>query len=143
MAHFITDRCIGCTACARVCPTGAISGARQAVHVIDPELCIDCSTCTRVCPETAIMDEHGAFKPRVPRRSEWPKPEVDPVLCSGCEFCVSACPFGCLELTGGGPFTGTATLVRPKDCVGCGICESVCIKGAIVVRAPVPGAGAA
>lgn len=136
MAHTITDRCIGCTACARVCPTGAISGARQTIHVIDPELCIDCSTCTRVCPETAIMDNHGVFKPRVPKRSEWPKPEVDPILCSGCEFCVSACPFGCLELTGGGAFAGTATLARPKDCVGCGICESVCIKNAIVVRPP-------
>lgn len=144
MAHRITDLCIGCTACARVCPTGAIRGGKQVQHVIDPELCIDCGTCTRVCPETAIMDGAGVFKERVARRSDWPKPQVDADLCSGCEFCVSACPFGCLEIAGGaGAFAGTAVLARPKDCVGCGICESVCIKNAIVVRRPAQVAGAA
>lgn len=142
MAHSITDRCIGCTACTKVCPVRAISGQRQEIHRIDPGLCIDCGSCTRVCPQSAISDPYGVFKPRIPKRSDWPKPAVDPVLCSGCEFCVSICPFGALELVGGGPMWGTSHLARPNDCVGCGLCETVCAKAAIRVLAPAPGAAA-
>lgn len=136
MAHRITDKCIGCTACTKVCPTRAISGERKQQHVIDPALCIDCSACTRVCPATAIMDQFGVFKARVPKRSDWPKPVVDPLLCSGCSFCVSICPFGCLELEGGGPMWGICRLVKPNECVACRQCESVCIKSAIRVVPP-------
>ena len=46
--------CIGCTACLRICPTGAISGARKHPHVIDPELCISCGACAVKCPVKAI-----------------------------------------------------------------------------------------
>lgn len=136
MAHRITDLCIGCTACKRVCPTYAITGDKQVQHVIDPTLCIDCSACVRVCPATAIMDQYGVYKERVAKRSDWAKPVVNVELCSGCEFCVSICPFDCLELVGGGPMEGVAHLARPKDCVACRQCEEVCGKNAIVVVTP-------
>lgn len=136
MAHRITDLCIGCTACARVCPTEAITGDKQVMHVIDPTLCIDCHACTRVCPTTAIMDQDGAFLPRMPKRSDWPKPVVYEDLCSGCSFCVDICPRDCLELVGGGPMIGVSALVRPNDCVSCRQCEEVCAKHAIMVVPP-------
>ncbi|MFY9494644.1 MAG: NADH-ubiquinone oxidoreductase-F iron-sulfur binding region domain-containing protein, partial [Limnochordia bacterium] len=48
------EACIGCTACVRVCPTGAISGERKKPHVIQPEVCISCGICAGKCPVKAI-----------------------------------------------------------------------------------------
>ncbi|NLF93627.1 MAG: NADH-quinone oxidoreductase subunit NuoF [Oligosphaeraceae bacterium] len=47
-------KCRGCTACVRVCPVGAISGALKQPHVIDPEKCIKCGACKAACRFAAI-----------------------------------------------------------------------------------------
>ena len=47
-------KCIGCTACARVCPTNAISGAVRQPHEICQEKCIKCGTCAKTCKFSAI-----------------------------------------------------------------------------------------
>ena len=49
--------CTGCTVCARNCPTGAISGERRKLHVIDNEVCIRCGICMQVCNFNAITVE--------------------------------------------------------------------------------------
>lgn len=49
-------KCIGCTKCARNCPTGAISGELRKPHVIDPEKCIKCRECKIGCPKHAIKE---------------------------------------------------------------------------------------
>jgi NADH:ubiquinone oxidoreductase subunit F (NADH-binding)/NAD-dependent dihydropyrimidine dehydrogenase PreA subunit len=51
------DTCTGCGACAKVCPTEAISGEKKEPHEIDPELCIRCKLCLSRCPEEAIYAE--------------------------------------------------------------------------------------
>lgn len=51
----ITDKCRGCTACARVCPVGAISGEVRQQHSIDPEKCTKCETCIEKCRFDAIV----------------------------------------------------------------------------------------
>jgi coenzyme F420-reducing hydrogenase delta subunit/ferredoxin len=44
------EKCQACMICARRCPTGAIVGAKNQVHVIDQSKCIKCETCFEVCP---------------------------------------------------------------------------------------------
>ena len=51
----VEDLCKGCTACARKCPVGAISGAVKQAHTIDNEKCIKCGVCMDTCKFNAII----------------------------------------------------------------------------------------
>ena len=55
LTFHITDKCIGCTKCARNCPVDAISGEVKKLHVIDTEKCIKCGACLEACPVDAII----------------------------------------------------------------------------------------
>jgi ferredoxin len=50
-----SENCVGCTACARVCPVNAISGQRKEVHHINPSICIKCGACMEKCKFDAIF----------------------------------------------------------------------------------------
>jgi len=56
LVRYVIDpsKCVGCTACARVCPVNAISGELRKVHYIDNDVCIRCGSCIEVCRFGAI-----------------------------------------------------------------------------------------
>ncbi len=52
--YILEDKCIGCTACKRVCPTDCISGEVKKLHTIDQDKCIKCGACYDKCKFGAI-----------------------------------------------------------------------------------------
>ena len=46
--------CIGCMACKKACPSGAIVGERKNAHYIIVDRCIGCGACVDACPKHSI-----------------------------------------------------------------------------------------
>ena len=49
------DKCKGCSACARKCPVGAITGEIKSPFTIDTDKCIKCGACVETCKFNAII----------------------------------------------------------------------------------------
>jgi NADH-quinone oxidoreductase subunit F len=57
LTYTIDDNCNGCTACARACPTDAITGEKKQLHVINQDACIKCGKCFTVCRFDAVIKD--------------------------------------------------------------------------------------
>lgn len=53
--RIVEDKCKGCTACIRKCPSQAIKGAPKAPHYIIEDKCVSCGACMDACKFDAIV----------------------------------------------------------------------------------------
>ena len=53
--YSINEKCIGCTACVKVCPVDCIEGKVKELHVIDQDACIACGACYDACKFDAVV----------------------------------------------------------------------------------------
>jgi len=51
----VSDKCSGCTLCAKKCPVNAISGKVKELHKIDQNKCTKCGICKSICKFDAIL----------------------------------------------------------------------------------------
>ena len=134
-SYTITDKCIGCTLCAKQCPVNAINGELKQKHNINQNLCISCGLCGKVCPQSAIIDADGIVAEKQPK-AQWQKPYIKQ-SCVGCSVCVEVCPKNCLEISKAkykGDISTKAQLAKPNDCIGCGLCKNSCPIDAITMH---------
>jgi Pyruvate/2-oxoacid:ferredoxin oxidoreductase delta subunit len=137
MPHFIhgdvkeniKKPCIGCTACLTKCPTEAIVGGKNQLHVIIANKCIDCGVCGNVCPVTCITDQFDRLVPRK-QMTQRPRPVINKDNCTGCTYCVDYCPEDVLEMRGDGNIQ-VSHLVGVSGCIGCALCAEICPHDAI------------
>ncbi|MBU1169978.1 MAG: 4Fe-4S dicluster domain-containing protein [Proteobacteria bacterium] len=137
MAYYITEDCIGCTSCAKLCPTGAAQGEKKKHHQIVQEHCIECGTCGRICPKDAVEDPFGS-RVKGEKKKFWKKPEFNLKTCSACGICVDACPVGCIIYGKASKKDKTAypELISNDGCISCGFCVYECPVDAVTLVPP-------
>lgn len=128
MAFHIRNECIGCGACKKKCPWGAILGEKKQKHVIDPTLCRECGCCWYTCPKSVVEDPKGFCREKGVKR-DLPKAAIDSHGCVGCQTCYLNCAQGAIEFKSG-ILTGHCK-VNQDECKSCGNCLEYCVNDCI------------
>ncbi len=143
------DRCIGCGACMKVCPTNTLQPVAFIAGldgffspVITPQRgpCEPlCNACGHVCPTEAI-------RPLSPEEKIWARVGTAQVLrhkClawefdRGCLVCDEVCPYDAIHLRSVPEVSVAVPFVNERRCAGCGFCEHHCpvtAESAIIVE---------
>ena len=133
MAYNISEKCSGCTICAKLCPVFAIDGEKDKRHTVNEKRCVNCGVCGKICQKSAVSDNTGETCVPV-KRAQWPKPVINKEICSACSICVNDCTPGALRISlpqFRGDIKVFAELFQAQKCIGCAICEAHCPLGLI------------
>lgn len=130
--------CVGCQACYRACPFGAVEIVDPHYHTevagapvtdshscyIDPAKCKECGFCVIECPVDVIslVDESGAPKERSHYNRVW----IEESECIGCTKCARNCPVDAITGEKKKPFH-----IDESKCRRCGVCLEGCPKNAV------------
>lgn len=52
-------RCIGCEMCVEVCPHGVLAMQGKKAKIVDRDACMECGACAKNCPTMAISVRAG------------------------------------------------------------------------------------
>jgi ferredoxin len=98
--------CVGCGACASVCPTAHIAARRTDDHyeiwghrfetpicVVDESRCVGCGACEEACPFSVARVALAVGGGRIAR--------IPAASCRGCGACLGACPGGAITQPAG------------------------------------------
>jgi NADH-quinone oxidoreductase subunit F len=58
LKYEITEKCVGCTRCAKQCPVRCITGTPKKRHEIDQERCLKCGACMEQCRVDGAIIRH-------------------------------------------------------------------------------------
>ena len=76
VSHAINEKCNGCHACVKPCPTEAIIGKPKELHYVVQDKCIQCGACYQICTHDAINRVKRGEGDSIQRRArgQWSAP---------------------------------------------------------------------
>jgi ferredoxin len=131
-AENFLSRCVGCAACAAVCPVGVIRLTRKSHPslVYGRDYCqYSCVECGKVCPTDAItrLDVETKRRTRVALSSLTLSRCVVVTKNQACGACAEVCPTHALSMLSYDNVPGlTIPSFDGEYCIGCGACLCVC-----------------
>ena len=93
--------CLGYGSCTRVCKYGAIS-VKNGVAVVDEDLCVGCMACAQVCPRkviTAVEPDRNVVIGCNSLAQGAVTNRACTICCIGCGKCMKTCPSGAITIT--------------------------------------------
>lgn len=133
MPYRVSEDCVGCGACSKKCPEGAIEGKIKVRFDINPDLCQECGACFDTCPRGAVIDPEGNRSPKKLKKKKEVKAHIDREICAGCKNCFLNCPQKAISIVKRGVLSAPYCRVNPESCTGCGTCTQYCITGAVTL----------
>ena len=124
--------CLGYGSCTKVCKYGAIS-VKNGVAVVDEDLCVGCMACAQVCPrkiitavepsQNVIIACNSLAKGAVTNRA-------CTIGCIGCGKCMKNCPSGAITITNNLAQIDSSKCTNCGECAK--VCPKGLIKDSIV-----------